>query len=92
MSHLHPRSEELVLSVLKSSGALTIEQATAKLPELSWNEVFHAVDALSRRGDIVLRKRGYEYEMTWGQAHGPAIMPVGGRTRRCLEGDNGPHE
>ncbi|MGH7208526.1 MAG: hypothetical protein ACREIL_03975 [Nitrospiraceae bacterium] len=64
MSRYHSRSEELVLTVLRSSGTLTIEQATAKLPELSWNELFHAVDALSRRGDIALRKRGYEYVMT----------------------------
>lgn len=65
MSRPHSRCEELVLGVLRSSGSLTIEQAAAKLPELSWNELFHAVDALSRRGDIALRKRGYEYEMTY---------------------------
>lgn len=71
MSRHHSRCEELVLGVLRSSGSLTIEQATAKLPELSWNELFHAVDALSRRGDIALRKRGYEYEMTYPRVGNP---------------------
>jgi hypothetical protein len=56
-------NEELVLSVLRSSGSLTIEQMIAKLPDLNWNQVFLAVDALSRRGAIVLRRRGYEYEL-----------------------------
>jgi len=63
MSRHHSRCEELVLSVLRSSGSLTIEQATAKLPELSWNDLFHAVDALSRRGAIILRRSGFEYEL-----------------------------
>lgn len=70
MSHHHSRCEELVLSLLRASGTLTFEQATAKLPELSWNELFRAVDTLSRRGDIALRKRGYEYEMTFPRGDG----------------------
>jgi hypothetical protein len=69
MSRHHSRREELVLGVLRSSGSLTIEQATAKLPELSWNELFHAVDALSRRGMIILRRRGFEYELRCCASH-----------------------
>ena len=69
MSHDHSSCEELVLSVLRASGPLTIEQATAKLPELSWNELFRAVDALSRRGAIILRRRGFEYELRSRPSH-----------------------
>lgn len=34
-----------------------------RLPELSWSEVFHAVDTLSRQGVITFRRRGFEYEL-----------------------------
>ena len=30
---------------------------------LSWVDVFRAVDALSRRGTIILRRRGFDYEV-----------------------------
>ena len=33
------------------------------LPELSWNQVFKTVDELSRRGEIILLRRGFEYEI-----------------------------
>jgi len=30
---------------------------------LSWSELFHAVDSLSRRGAIVLKRHGFDYEL-----------------------------
>lgn len=60
-SRLH--HENCILSLLQSSDVLTFDQVIDKLPELSWSEVFHAVDALSRRGSILLRRRGCEYEL-----------------------------
>ncbi len=53
----------LVLSLVQSMGALSLEQAVNKLPELSWNQIFHAVDSLSRAGAIILRRRGFDYEL-----------------------------
>lgn len=44
----------LILSLLNSVETLTMEQAVERLPELSWDDVFRAVDALSRRGTIIL--------------------------------------
>ena len=41
----------------------TLDEVTERL-ELSWNQVFLAVDSLSRRGDIILKRRGYEYEVS----------------------------
>jgi hypothetical protein len=33
------------------------------LPEMRWNQVFAAIDKLSRRGEIALRRRGFNYEL-----------------------------
>jgi DNA-binding MarR family transcriptional regulator len=55
--------ERLVLDVLGRSDSLTIEQLTAQLPELSWSTLFQAIDSLSRKGTIVLRRKGFEYEL-----------------------------
>lgn len=55
------RSEDLVLRCLRLSEALSLEQITERVPDLSWNDVFHAVDALSRRGDLILRRKGFTY-------------------------------
>lgn len=56
--------DTLILQTLESGEAATIEQVVALLPELSWNQVFHAVDALSRQGAICLRRRGFTYELS----------------------------
>jgi len=56
-------SETLVLDLLHKAGSLTIDQMTAKLPELSWSELFETIDALSRRGTIILQRRGFQYEL-----------------------------
>ena len=58
-------SDRLVLDVLRSSSvSLTFEEVIARLPELSWNQVFLTVDALSRSGEIILSRRGFEYQAT----------------------------
>jgi hypothetical protein len=55
--------ERLVLDLLRSqSEPLTFEHIIGRLPELTWNQVFLAVDALSRSGKIVLSRRGFEYQ------------------------------
>ena len=63
MPQARSRQEAMVLDVVRSAESLTIEQAITLLPELSWIELFHAVDSLSRRGAIILRRRGFEYEL-----------------------------
>ena len=55
--------ERLILNLLRSAAKpLSFEEIIRKLPELSWNQVFLNVDALSRRGDIILSRRGFEYQ------------------------------
>jgi hypothetical protein len=63
--------EDLILDLLNRVGSLTIEQMTAELPELAWNEVFQTIDSLSRRGVIILRRKGFQYEL---RARNEAIM------------------
>jgi len=55
--------ETLVLQLLDRAGCLTIEQVAAALPDLTWCELFHIIDDLSRRGTVLLRRRGFEYEV-----------------------------
>jgi hypothetical protein len=55
--------ESLVLSAVQSCRKLSLNQAVTALPQLSWSELFHAVDSLSRRGAIVLKRHGFDYEL-----------------------------
>jgi len=65
MSNQQSPREDLVLHLLEASSTpLTLEEVTERLPQLSWNQVFLAIDVLSRRGGITLKKRGYEYEVS----------------------------
>jgi hypothetical protein len=58
------RAEILLLTILHEIRSGTLEEVVTLLPELSWNEVFHAVDSLSRRGGIALRRRGFSYDLS----------------------------
>ena len=58
------RSEAIVLTEVGSAVAVTMDQLVVRLPQLSWTEVFSAVDALSRRGEIRIRRRGSAYELS----------------------------
>lgn len=65
--------EALVLERLDRAGCLTIEQLAAALPELTWYELFHMIDRLSRNGTILLRRKGFAYEI---QARLPEPIPT----------------
>jgi DNA-binding MarR family transcriptional regulator len=60
-SALH--KEALVLQRFHQAGCLTIEQLAAELTELTWSELFHTIDSLSRNGVIVIRRKGFTYEI-----------------------------
>ncbi len=65
MDTLRRRADRLILALLHSNSTpLTFEQIIARLPELTWNQIFLSVDALSRHGDIILTRRGFEYQAT----------------------------
>lgn len=70
-------SEYLILDLLHARQSLTLEQVVALLPELSWNQVFKTVDELSRRGKIILLRRGFQYEVERSPTKKPAFASVG---------------
>lgn len=64
---VHPsisiEAESLILDLLRARKSLTLEQVVTLLPELTWNQVFKAVDELSRRRKIILLRRRFQYEI-----------------------------
>ncbi len=56
-------SETIILDLLRLRRSLRLEQVVAMAPELTWNQIFTTVDQLSRRGEIILLRRGFEYEV-----------------------------
>jgi len=78
---IHPsiphNSEYLILDLLRVRKSLTLEQVVILLPELSWNQIFKTVDELSRRGEILLLRRGFEYEVERVSSKEPALSCVG---------------
>ena len=78
---IHPsialnNSEYLILDLLRIRKSLTLEQVVTLLPELSWNQIFKTVDELSRRGEIMLRRRGFEYDVERVSSKEPALSCV----------------
>lgn len=57
----HTKEQGIVLDMLDDVEFMTFDQVCAKWPELSWSDVFLAVDELSRRGEVILQRRGNEY-------------------------------
>ncbi len=56
-------NEAMVLNVLHDQRSIRLEEIVRRLPQLSWNQIFQSVDSLSRRGDIILMRRGFDYEI-----------------------------
>jgi hypothetical protein len=56
-------NEAMVLNVLQRQRSIRLEEMVQRLPQLSWNQIFQSVDALSRRGEIILMRRGFDYEI-----------------------------
>lgn len=63
MTPMTDENEALVLQHLKTAQPVILDQLVEDTPELSWNQIFQTIDALSRRGVISLRRRGFEYEV-----------------------------
>jgi hypothetical protein len=61
------RGEALILDLLARHAAepYTLEDLAAMLPELSWAELFQAVDRLSRRRLIILSRQGFNYLLVY---------------------------
>lgn len=54
--------ENLIIQELEEGGDYTLDRLAYHLRTCSWNQIFMAVDALSRRGTITLRPEArFEY-------------------------------
>ncbi len=73
----HLSSAFLILELVRARKSLTLEQVVTLLPELSWNQVFSTVDELSRNGEIILLRRGFQYEVEWAPVRKPTLSCVG---------------
>lgn len=54
----HTTVENQVIDILHKAYACDLEDVTRQCPNLTWNQVFLAVDRLSRSGEIRLVPRG----------------------------------
>jgi DNA-binding transcriptional ArsR family regulator len=55
--------EERILEVLSDGRRLTVDEILERVPEISWAQLFIAMDILSRRGAVELRREGFTYSM-----------------------------
>ena len=54
----HPTVEDQVIDMLHRVHACDLEEVTHQCTNLTWNQVFLAIDRLSRSGEIMLMPRG----------------------------------
>ena len=64
MAQITEENEALVMQHLQSARPVILDRIVEDIPELSWNQIFQTVDALSRKGVISLRRRGFNYELS----------------------------
>ena len=50
--------EEAVVEIVQRTGPCSMDDIVVQLPNLSWREVFVAINRLSRDGRVVLREVG----------------------------------
>ncbi len=55
--------ESTILAQLQST-PVSLDQLVRQVPQLTWNQVFQAVDGLSRTGSIQLRRKHFRYELS----------------------------
>ena len=55
--------ERRILQHLHEDAVIGLDALIEMLPDYSWNQIFHAVDNLSRLGRIVLRRHRYDYTL-----------------------------
>jgi hypothetical protein len=51
--------EETILEQLRLRGPCGLDDVVTYRPDLSWGEVFRAIDRMSRDGRVVLHQLGY---------------------------------
>ncbi len=54
----HTIAEDQVIDILHRAHVCDLEEVTRQCPDLTWNQVFLAIDRMSRSGEIRLVPRG----------------------------------
>jgi hypothetical protein len=52
-------TEEAIIELLRISGPCRLDDVVTYLPDLTWGEVFRAIDRMSRDGRVLPRQLGY---------------------------------
>jgi hypothetical protein len=71
--------ESAILTELARVGACTLDELSVRLPSCSWNQVFAAVDSLSREGGVILQRldsSDYLLSLAHQRAEARHVMPV----------------
>lgn len=55
--------ESEIMDLLRASGRLTVEEIAERIPDLSWSQLFLAMDVLSRTGEVILWREGFTYTL-----------------------------
>ena len=59
--------EKAIIELLRINGPCCIDDVVAYLPDLTWGEVFRAIDRMSRDGRVSLLQIGYSmYQISLG--------------------------
>ncbi|MCC6141012.1 MAG: hypothetical protein IT389_10415 [Nitrospira sp.] len=58
-----PSLESVILSHVEEQAVIELDALVILLPSYSWNQIFHAVDTLARRGGVTLRRHRSEYSL-----------------------------
>jgi hypothetical protein len=56
--------EAVIMNRLAQSSALTLDDLVEQVPQLTWNQIFRAVDGLARSGAIIVRRIRFEYRLS----------------------------
>jgi hypothetical protein len=61
ITHRLSTPESRLLDLLRDRELYTVEEVMEEAPEFSWAQLFVAMDSLSRRGMVELRREGFVY-------------------------------
>ena len=76
----YAQRESAIMDLLRASGKLTVEEIAVQMPDLSWSQLFLAVDVLSRTGKIVLWREGFTYTVEMAKPSPALVGALDGTT------------
>jgi hypothetical protein len=56
MTAIDVSAEDVVVEMLQRTGSCSLDDLVIQLPNLSWSEIFGAIDRMSRDGRLSLRR------------------------------------